>query len=124
MLKLSVPQLEGGGQLYLQTLVGNSEAPGRTLFHLIEGQTYRISFIARSNDGNGSTKVLLKDVISGEVFYDSSEIAIGAVQATYDLFYTHDTADAMDVRLEFDVGSQTQVLYLDKVEFIRHSPSG
>ena len=124
MLKLSVPQLEGGGQLYLQTLVGNSEAPGRTLFHLIKGQTYRISFIARSSEGNGIMKLLLKDVTSGKVFYESSEIAIGAVQATHDLFYTHNTADAMDVRLEFDIGSKAQVLYLDKVEFIRHGPPG
>ena len=104
-------------------------APGRTLLHLIEGQTYRISFIARSSDGRsnvekGRIKVLLKDVNGGEVFYDSSEIIIETIKTTYDLFYTHTTADALNVRLEFDVGLQPQVLYLDKVEFIRHGPSG
>ena len=129
MLKLSVPQLEGGGQLYLQTLVGNSEAPGRTLFHLLQGQTYRISFMARSSDGRsnvekGAIKVRLKDVNSGKVFYDSSEIIIETTKTTYDLFYTHTTADAMNVRFEFDVGLKPQVLYLDKVEFIRHGPPG
>ncbi len=129
MLKLTIPQLEGGGQLYLQSLVGNTEAPGRTLFHLLQGQTYRISFIARSGSGGssdepGRLKLLLKDVNSGKVFYDSSEITIKTTKTTYDLFYTHTTADAMNVRVEFDVGLQSQVLYLDKVEFIRHGPSG
>ena len=129
MLKLSVPQLEGGGQLYLQTLVSNSEAPGRTLFHLLQGQAYRISFTARSSDGRsnveqGAVKVLLKDVNSGKVFYDSSEIIIETTKTTYDLFYTHNAADAMNVRFEFDIGSRPQVLYLDKVEFIRHDPPG
>ena len=130
MLKLSVPQLEGGGQLYLQTFdnsTGIYPAPDRTLFHLLQGQTYRISFIARSSDGRsnvekGAIKVLLKDVNSGKVFYDSSEIIIETTKTTYDLFYTHTTADAMNVRFEFDVGSKPQVLYLDKVEFIRHGP--
>ncbi len=134
MLKLTVPQLPNGGQFYLQTFVTNPEdkvwvAPGRTLLHLIEGQTYRISFIARSSDGRsnvekGRIKVLLKDVHRGEVFYDSSEIIIETIKTTYDLFYTHTTTDALNVRLEFDVGLQPQVLYLDKVEFIRHGPSG
>ncbi len=42
MLKLTVPRLGGsGGQLYIQTFEAkpNTEAPGRTLLHLIQGNT-------------------------------------------------------------------------------------
>ena len=124
MLKLTVPELADGGQMYLQSLVSNSEAPGKFMFHLIGEQTYRISFTARSEDGDGKMKVLLKDVGNGEVIYESAETSIGSSQQTYDFFYTHNAPDEMNVRLEFDIGSQAQVLYLDRVEFIRDGPAG
>ncbi len=89
----------------------------------MSGQTYKISFISRSTDGQGVMKVLLKDVNGGAVFFDSSDMNIRVNQQTYDLYYTHNAADAMDVRLEFDVGSRQQVLYLDKVELIRSTPA-
>lgn len=129
MLKLTVPD-DGEGQLYLQSYKGKNEymgAPARTLLHLIKGQAYLISFMAASQDGEGQIKVMLKNAKTKDALYDSHEaegtwIDIGKEPRTYTRLYTHNTENEMDVRLELDVGSRRQVLYLDKVEFIRHSP--
>jgi hypothetical protein len=127
MLKLTVPNgVEG--QLYLQTYHGKGEymgTPGRTLLHLIKGHTYRISFIAASEDGEGHISVQLKDAQTMDTFYDSREadgdwITVGKEPRTYRRLYTHNAETEMDVRLSFDVGSKQQVLYLDKVDFIRN----
>jgi len=126
MLKLTVPD-DAEGQLYLQTYEGKDGykgAPGRTLLHLIKGQTYRISFIAASEDGEGRMKIMLKNAQSMDTIYDSYEaddgwIDIGKEPRTYTRLYTHNAENEMDVRLEFDLGSRQQVLYLDKVELIR-----
>ena len=127
MLKLTVP--EGAeSQLYLQTYGAEKEykgAPGRTLLHLVEGQTYRISFIAATENMNGQIKVALKDAKSGKVLYDSFQqdrqwLKVTNKPRTYTKLYTHHTETEMDVRLEFDFGSKQQVIYLDKVELIRN----
>lgn len=127
MLKLNVPA-DTEGQLYLQTYKnkdGYMGAPDRTLLHLIKGQTYKISFIAASEDGKGRMKIRLKDVIGMRSIYDSAEIdggwlKIGKEPRTYTKLYTHNTETQMDVRLEFDIGSKPQILYLDKVDLIRN----
>lgn len=127
MLKLTVPD-DTEGQLFLQTYKGESGyagAPGRTLLHLINGRTYRMSFIAASEDGEGRVKIVLKDAKSMATIYDSYEadggwINISKEPRTYTRLYTHNADSEMDVRLEFDVGSRQQILYLDKVELIRH----
>jgi len=127
MLKLTVP--EGAeGQLYLQTYRGGEAykgAPGRTLLHLVEGQTYRISFIAASENRKGQMKVALKDAKSGKVIYDSKQedgkwIKVTDKPQTYTKLYTHSAETEMDVRLEFDFGSKEQVIFLDKVELKRN----
>ena len=126
MLRLTVP-VDAEGQLYLQTYGGGGEyigADGRTLIHLIQGQTYRLSFIAASEDGEGRMKIMLKDAQGMAPIYDSSEtdggwIHIDKEPRTYARLYTHNTESKMDVRLELDVGSKPQVLYLDKVDLIR-----
>lgn len=126
MLKLTVP-VDAEGQLYLQTFEGSNEytgVGGRTLIHLIQGQTYRLSFMAASEDGEGRLKVLLKNALDQAPIYDSSEtdvgwIHIGKEPRTYTRLYTHTAEREMDVRLEFDVGSKPQILYLDKVDLIR-----
>ena len=127
MLKLNVPA-DTEGQLYLQSYEGNhgyKGAPGRTLLHLIKGQTYKISFIAASEDGEGRMKIRLKDAKNMSSIYDSSEadggwLKIGKEPRTYTRLYKHTAETEMDVRLEFDVGSKQQVLYLDKVDLIRN----
>lgn len=127
MIKIQVPQ-DAEGQLYQQTYRGDGEykgAPGRTLLHLIKGQTYRISFIAASENGKGRMKVILRDAVSMTSIYDSFEtdgewIKIGKEPKTYTQLYTHNAKTEMDVRLELDVGSKKQVIYLDKVKLIRN----
>ena len=127
MLKLTVPA-DAEGQLYLQTYKnkdGYKGVPGRTLLHLIKGQTYKISFIAASEDGEGRMKIRLKDAKTMSSIYDSSEsdgewLKIGKEPRTYTKLHTHNTESQMDVRLEFDVGSKRQILYLDKVDLIRN----
>ncbi len=127
MLKIKVPR-KAEGQLYQQSYNADGEykgAPGRTLLHLIKGQTYRISFIGASEDGNGRMKIMLKDAKSMKPIYDSYEldgdwIKIDKTPRTYTRLYTHNAETEMDVRLEFDVGSRQQVLYLDKVDLIRN----
>tara|TARA_B100000427_G_C15499518_1_gene591369 strand:- start:338 stop:1903 length:1566 start_codon:yes stop_codon:yes gene_type:complete len=127
MLKLNVPA-NAEGQLYLQTYQnkrGYKGAPDRTLLHLIKGQTYKISFIAASEDGKGRIKIMLKDVKNMRPIYDSAKtdggwITIGREPRAYTMLYTHHAETIMDVRLEFDIGSKQQILYLDKVDFIRN----
>jgi hypothetical protein len=127
MLKLTVPA-DAEGQLYLQTYKdknGYKGVPGRTLLHLIKGQTYKISFIAASEDGEGRMKIRLKDAGNMASIYDSSKadgrwLKIGKEPRTYTKLYTHNTETQMDVRLEFDIGSKPQILYLDKVDLIRN----
>ena len=70
-------------------------------------------------------KIALRNAMSMDAIYDSYEadsgwINIGERPRTYTRLYTHNAVNEMDVRLEFDVGSRPQVLYLDKVELIRH----
>ena len=127
MLKLNVPA-DAEGQLYLQTYKnedGYKGVPDRTLLHLIEGQTYKISFIAASEDGKGRIKIVLKDVKDMSSIYDSAEadgawLNIGKEPLVYTKLYTHNSETIMDVRLEFDIGSKEQILYLDKVDLIRN----
>ncbi len=127
MLKLNVPA-DAEGQLYLQTYKnedGYKGVPDRTLLHLIEGQTYKISFIAASEDGKGRIKIMLKDVKDMSSIYDSAEadggwLNIGKEPRAYTKLYTHNSETIMDVRLEFDIGSKEQILYLDKVDLIRN----
>lgn len=60
-------------------------------------------------------------VLSGQSPSDlDSDLVPDAVETLWEM----DPSDAMNVRFEFDVGSKPQVLYLDKVEFIRHGPPG
>jgi hypothetical protein len=78
-----------------------------------------------SEAGKGRMKMVLKDAKSMDTLYDSYEadsgwIKIGREPRTYTRLYTHNAESEMDVRLEFDVGSRQQVLYLDKVELIRN----
>ena len=100
-------------------------APDRTLLHLFKGQTYKISFIAASEDGKGRMKIMLKDVKNMRPIYDSAEtgggwITIGKEPRVYTKLYTHNAETIMDVRLELDIGSKQQILYLDKVDLIRN----
>ena len=65
MLKLTVSD-NTDGQLYLQTYKskkGYKGVSGRSLLHLVKGQTYRISFIGASENGNGRLKIKLKEYI-------------------------------------------------------------
>ena len=125
--ELNVPA-DAEGQLYLQTYKnedGYKGVPDRTLLHLIEGQTYKISFIAASEDGKGRIKIMLKDVKDMSSIYDSAEadggwLNIGKEPRAYTKLYTHNSETIMDVRLEFDIGSKEQILYLDKVDLIRN----
>lgn len=126
MLKVRVPE-NAEGQLYLQTYKGKKGykgAEGRTLLHLVKGQTYNVSFIGAVESGSGKLKVVLKDVKDLSTIYDSSEkegswINLRKNPKTYTVSYTHNSETVMDVRLEFNFGAKEQVLYLDKVEFIR-----
>ena len=59
------------------------------------------------------------------VLYDSYEadkewIHIGDESETHTILYVHNAQSEMDVRLEFDVGSKEQVLYLDNVVLMRN----
>jgi len=122
MLKLIVPDLKGsGGQLYTQTYNGTDDkGPGRTLLHLIQGHTYKIGFVAGTDAGQqGRIQTRLRDASDGSLIEEFKAIDVSAGPTTNTISYKHKTADAMDVRLEFDVGSRKQVLYLDKVEFMR-----
>ena len=70
-------------------------------------------------------EIRLKDARNMSSIYDSSQadgrwLKIGKEPRAYTRFYTHNTETQMDVRLEFDIGSKPQILYLDKVDLIRN----
>jgi hypothetical protein len=113
-----------GGQLYMQTNDPAEHAPGRTLLHLMQGSTYKISFMSGTDAGKvGHIQVRLRDVSNQELIKEFDMIDVSSTPTTYTLNYKHTSATVMDVRLEFDVGSVQQVLYIDAVDFIRDSAS-
>ena len=118
-LKLTVPNT-GDYKMYQQTITdvinGEPLAPGRTLLHLLKGETYEISFMAKTSSGVGEIKVALKDVNNlSTVFYKSEAQTISNTVQTFTMLYTHTEETAMDVRFEFDLGSKQQTLILDKI---------
>merc|ERR1712110_356077 len=121
MLKLTVPDLDGaGGQLYQQTYTKIPESPGKTLLHLIQGNTYKIRFMVGTDaDQHGRIQVRLRDASDGSLIEEFKAIDVSHGPTTNVISYKHGATNAMDVRLEFDVGSMKQVIYLDRVEFIR-----
>lgn len=111
-------------KLFQQTLSENAtiepQAPGRTLIHLIEGNTYEISFMAKSIGGLGKIKILLVCVDTGSILYDSNIaygkwIEISTEASVYTVHYKHQSTTATDVRFAIDVGSQAQSLILDRI---------
>jgi len=125
MLKLTVPDLKGaGGQIYQQTTAKPPGPAGRTLLHLVQGTAYKISFMAGTEAGQqGRIQVRLKDASDGTLIQEFKAIDVSPGPSTYEVKMEFDgglrSANAMDVRLEFDVGFMKQVLYLDKVKFMR-----
>ena len=114
MLKLIVPDLEVGGALYLQTFPspcgGQRSPPTRTLLHLLSGDTYFIRFIAGTDAGKkGCVRIRLLDVSHEQAPLAEFEwVELSETARRVELCYTHEMADAMDVRLQFDVGSSAQ----------------
>lgn len=112
-------------QMYQRTLTveeDGGQAPGRTLIHLIQGETYEVSFMAKAENSNGELKILLKDANNlGTLYYQSEVVEIATTSNTYSLNYTHTASTEMDVRFEFDIGSKAQTLILDKVSLKRKS---
>merc|ERR1712232_299121 len=59
----------------------------------------------------------------GSLIEEFKAIDVSVGPTTSVISYKHQAATEMDVRLEFDVGSVQQVLYVDAVEFIRDAAS-
>ena len=121
MLKLTVPD-DAEGQPYLQTYKGEKGykgAPGRTLLHLIRGRTYRMSFVAGSEDGDGRMKVMLRNSRSMDPIYDSYEadggwIDIGIEPRTHTRLYTHNAEN--EPSLQFTLETLRFVSTLDHTD--------
>merc|ERR1712151_25020 len=122
MLKLTVPA-GSSGQLYTQTYSGTDDkGPGRTLLHLIQGRSYKIKFMVGTDAGQqGLIPVSLRQASDGSLIEEFKAIDVSAGPTTSVISYKHQAANAMDVRLQFDVSSMKQVLYLDKVEILSNT---
>merc|ERR1739845_265840 len=122
MLKLTVPA-GSGGQLYTQTYSGTDDkGPGRTLLHLIQGKSYKIKFMFGTDAGQqGRLQVSLRQASDGSLIEEFKAIDVSVGPTTHVISYKHQAANAMDVRLEFDVGSKKQALYLDRVEILSNT---
>merc|ERR1712110_912899 len=120
MLKLTVPA-GSSGQLYTQTYSGTDDkGPGRTLLHLIQGRSYKIKFMVGTDAGQqGRIQVSLRQASDGSLVEEFKAIDVSVGPTTHVISYKHQAANAMDVRLQFDVSSMKQVLYVDKVELMR-----
>merc|ERR1712228_774323 len=122
MLKLTAPA-DSGGQLYTQTYTGTDDkGPGRTLLHLIHGNSYKVQFMVGTDagqQGRGRIQVRLRDASDGSLIEEFKAIDVSRGSTTNVISYKHGASSVMDVRLEFDVGTIKQVLYLDRVEFMR-----
>ena len=112
-------------QMYQRTLTqaeDGGQAPGRTLIHLIQGQTYEINFMAKAQNDEGQLKVMMKDAKNlGTIFFESEPITISTSANTYLVTYTHNLPTALDVQFEFDLGVKSQTLILDKVSLKRQN---
>merc|ERR1712110_134939 len=122
MLKLTVPA-GSGGQLYTQTYSGTDDkGPGRTLLHLIQGKSYKIKFVVGTDAGQqGRLQVSLRAASDGSLIEEFKAIDVSVGPTTSVISYKHQAANAVDVRLQFDVISMKQVLYLDKVEILSNT---
>jgi len=120
MLKLTVPS-HSEGELYTQTYNGTDDkGPGRTLLHLIQGNSYKIKFTVGTDAGQqGRIQARLRAAADGSLIEEFKAIDVSVGPTRNVISYKHHAATEMDVRLEFDVGSVQQVLYVDAVEFIR-----
>merc|ERR1712137_857965 len=71
----------------------------------------------------GRIQVRLRAAGDGSLIEEFKAIDVSGGPTTSVISYKHQAANAMDVRLEFDVGSMQQVLYLDAVEFMGDTAS-
>ena len=87
-------------------------------------QKYKLSFIAAVEERYGKLKIVLKDLNGLRTIYDSQEetgswVELTDTPNTYTFQYKHNSDTVMDVRLAFDFGGKKQIVYLDRVVFIR-----
>jgi len=105
---------------------------GKYLVHLIQGKTYKISFMAKAETANAQLKFRMKENKSsangmtinnqtGVTYYESTSQTIGTTGQTYEFTYTHNGATAWDVWCEFEIVSGTVIL--DKLD-LRHVVQG
>lgn len=114
-------------QMYQRTLIGDEVneniEEGRSLLHLLKGETYTISFMAKAINEEGLIKVRLRKNVSGspsDTYFESEDIVITTTKETYTLTYTHEEETEMDVWFAFDIGLKAQEIVLDKVTLTRN----
>ena len=106
---------------------------GKYLLHLIQGKTYKISFMAKAEGDSAQLKFRMKENQSsasgttiinqtGATYYESSTQTIGTTVQTYELTYTHSGATAWDVWAEFELTSGTVIL--DKLDLRQVAQGG
>ena len=83
------------------------------VLHLLSGDTYFIRFNGGTDAGKkGCVRIRLLDVSHEQAplaEFEWVELSpVGDGTPGVELCYTHEMADAMDVRLQFDVGSSAQ----------------
>lgn len=126
MLKVTVPDKVSGGvlfeQMYDKSHTGFVSPHGRTLLHLIDQTSYTVRFIVGTDEGQtGRVQVRLLDADedSGHPLFASTWVNVTSVGTIHEFTYKHTLSNVSNARLEFDVGSVQQVIYLDKVELQR-----
>lgn len=137
-------RLSAGDIIYQRTFVGAVSANlevsenieprlGKYLLHLIQGKTYKISFMAKAEGGTATMKFRMKENQSyadgstivnktGITYYTSDPITISQTANTYEFSYTYTAATEMDMWFEFEVVSGTVIF--DKPDLRQVAPGG
>ncbi|MAN25164.1 MAG: hypothetical protein CME10_12940 [Gemmatimonadetes bacterium] len=91
---------------------------GRSLISVTTGNTYLISFLAKSVSGNGLIKISVEEVSTGRTVWISESITLSTEPKGYEVPFIP-TQDINGLRFVISSDSTFQRLYIDRIQFKR-----
>ena len=91
---------------------------GRSLISVTTGNTYLISFLAKSVSGNGLIKISVEEVSTGRTVWISESIALSTEPKGYEVHFIP-AQGISGLRFVISSGAISQRLYIDRIQFKR-----